>query len=150
MPDDRRHPILQFCVFCDAFAEGPGNKKSHVGVFDLIMEPSVLPQMGIGVRWIDGIGTFSQSIRILKPDLTPLIPPSDSEFTLPNRVTPFTIQATFGNVRFEEPGVYWVELLLDGERHAAFPLPVFSRKSAPPTSPSPPPKGRKRSRKQRR
>ena len=131
---DKRRPVLQFCVFCDGVADGPGTKKSYIGVFDFVVRPSVVPQFVIPVRWVSGMGTFVQQLRILKPNLEPLMPPQELQFTLPNRVSPVTVHCGIGNVRFEEPGVYWVEVWLDGEREAAFPLPVYRGSEAMPAA----------------
>ena len=142
MTSETRRPFLQYCVICDAVGEAPGSKDVYVGVFDQILRPTVLPQFAIVVRWIDGIGTFKQSLRILNPRLEPLVPPVEQEFTMANRITPFTIRNMFGNIQFEQPGVYWVELHLNDEREAAIPLPVYS--GGAPAAPSIQPPGTSR------
>lgn len=66
----------------------------------------------------------------MTPDLERIGPLADAEFSLRDRVSSHTINITFGSFRFPEPGVYWVEISLDGEREAAFPLPVFAQGTA--------------------
>ncbi|MFQ5976907.1 MAG: hypothetical protein ACE5OZ_02100 [Candidatus Heimdallarchaeota archaeon] len=117
-------PILQFCVFCDSVT--PASDKKHVfsGVFDLIMRPIVVPQFFIALRWINGRGSHTSKLRILDPDLKAVFETEEIPFKLPHRVHPHDAVFQLSNFHFSMKGVYWVEILLNGESHTSIPLPV--------------------------
>lgn len=122
-------PTLQFCVFCDGIAEGPGDKKSFVGVFTSIRQVGTVPQFFIVLRWIDGVGQHTTNISILDPDLESIYaPPQEHTMDLPHRANSATINYSLMNFTFSKPGVHWVEVQLNGEPNLAIPLPVYGAK----------------------
>lgn len=119
-----RRPILQYCVLCDGVAQGPSGKFAFVGVFALLLKPSTIPQFNIVTGWIDGVGNYTQTIRILTPQLQELIKLEGQEVKLNDRVNPATVITNFVGLHFEQAGVYWIEILLDGKRVLSIPFAV--------------------------
>lgn len=126
MPEEPLEPTLQFCVLCDIVAKGPMGKPVFVGVFDQFRRLGPIPHFFIMLRWINGLGSHSSSIRLLDPDLNPIFEPLEKHLmTLKRRTDMATAQFRFVNFQFPQPGVHWVEVLLDEQPYASIPLPVF-------------------------
>ena len=124
--NERLEPVLQFSVLCDAVAQDPNNRKfSLFGLFDKILFPSVMQQFFVVNKWNNGQGNFRQTVEILKPDLSPAVPPAVQTFALPSRTDGGAVVAVgFLLFNFSEPGVWWVQVKLDDELVIAYPLPV--------------------------
>lgn len=121
---ERRKPFLQFCVLCDAVGQVPGGKAALIGVFSLFLRPARVPQFHVATCWADGVGSFKQTIRILKPNLEELLSVKNSAFELKNRVESSTVITGLVGVDFTTAGVYWVEVYLENDRVMSIPLPV--------------------------
>jgi hypothetical protein len=121
---ESRKPFLQFCVLCDGVAPMPNGKVAFVGVFSIFNRPVVVPQFTIATCWTDGVGEFTQRLRILNPQLEQVIEVNDQKFTLKNRVTPATHMTHLGGVDMSKAGVYWIEVYLGDERVMSIPIPV--------------------------
>lgn len=120
-------PILQFSVLCDGVAN-QGNKPVFIGVFSNFVRTGVIAQFFIANRWIYGKGTFKQKTTIKDPDLKKVVAEiPDQEFILKEEINGADIVNGFVNVNFEKPGVYWVEISLDGELVMSYPIPVFEQ-----------------------
>lgn len=119
-------PELQFAVLCDGVAQDAASRKfALVGLFDELLQPSILPQFFLVCKWIKGMGSFTQAVEILKPDLSPLGPPLvPQDFQLVSKTQGANVVTGFINFNFPEAGVHWVQIKLDGELVLAFPLPV--------------------------
>lgn len=118
-------PILQYCILCDNVTNPPGGKPVFSGVFYSITRPVTLPQFFIALRWINGLGEHTMTVKILDPDLKELFKSPNILFKLPHRVSSGDHILQFANFKFSKPGVHWIEILLDNETYSAFPLPVF-------------------------
>ena len=102
----------------------PNGKVAFVGVFTNFTRPVVVPQFTIATCWTDGVGEFTQSLRILNPQLEQVIEVKHQKFTLKNRVTPATHMTHLGGVDMSKAGVYWIEVYLEDERVMSIPVPV--------------------------
>ena len=118
-------PILQFCILCDNVTNPPGGKPVFSGVFHTITRPLTLPQFFIALRWINGLGEHTTTVKILDPDLKELFKSPNISFKLSHRVSGSDHILQFANFKFLKAGVYWIEILLDKETHSAFPIPVY-------------------------
>jgi hypothetical protein len=119
-------PSLQFSVLCDNIKVEPGsNKPNFVGVFSLFVRPGIVPQFFQVNRWIDGIGKYRQVTQILSPDLSQYVRTEEITFELKDRTQTHDVINRFQGLNFEKPGVYWVQILLDGEPTLSYPLPVL-------------------------
>jgi hypothetical protein len=113
---------MQFFVLCDNIAQA-GSKPVFVGVFDQLLKPGPIAQFIIAIRWTNGLGKHTMAIRILNPDLEE-IAAFQGELQLQHRAAHMTGFFNVVNFVFPVPGVYWFEVLLNGELYASIPLPV--------------------------
>lgn len=125
--EEKSKPILQFSVLCDGVAK-QGNKPVFIGVFSNFVRTGVIPQFFIVNRWVYGKGTFKQNVIIKDPDLTKTIAEiPEQKFVLQNETNGADLVLGFVNVNFEKGGVYWVQIMLDGELVMSYPLPVYEQ-----------------------
>jgi hypothetical protein len=121
-------PDLQSCVLCDDVRREHNGKFILIGLFDSLGVPNVpvtYPRICLATRWCSGEGEFLQSSRILKPDRsTPLLEGKQIPVNLKNDLHTSTNVEFFLNVKFEEAGVYWVEVYLDDHLKISYPLQV--------------------------
>jgi len=99
-----------------------------IGVLNFIRVPQVPVTAGrllVFNRWTAGFGDFNQSIRLLAPDQTTLLGKNDVKFSLPDPAAHTVNVAVFGNVTFNVPGNYFVEVLVDDVMKLRYPLPLI-------------------------
>lgn len=134
-------PDLQSSILCDDVRQERNGKFILIGLFDAIAVPTfpiVYPRLFMVTRWCSGEGVFKQRTRVLKPDQqTVLVEGKDIPVHLLSPEATATNVEAFINVKFEEPGVYWIEILLDGDLKIRYPLRV-SLVQAPPGASQPP------------
>jgi hypothetical protein len=83
-------------------------------------------------RWCCGFGEFSQQSRILKPDgMTVVVQGKPVPVKLPDSEANATCVEIFMNVKIEEPGTYWIEVLLDNQLKLRYPLKAAHIKPHP-------------------
>lgn len=121
-------PDLQSCVLCDDVRREQNGKFILIGLFDALGVPKLpvtYPRVCLTTRWCSGQGEFIQSSRILKPDrATVLLEGKEIPVRLKDDLHTATNVEFFMNVKFEEAGVYWVEIKLDDRLRLTFPLRV--------------------------
>jgi hypothetical protein len=119
-------PDLQSSLLCDDVRQERNGKFILIGLFDVVgvpAFPAVFQRICVVNRWCCGEGEFTQQSRILKPDgNTPLVEGKEVRVKLPDSEATATSVEFFLNVRFEGPGTYWVEILLDGDLKLRYPL----------------------------
>ena len=117
---------LQMSVMCDDVRQERSGKFILIGLFDVIgmpAFPAVFPRICIVNRWCCGQGTYQERTRIVSPDNGPVVAEgnpiavrlSDGESTVTN-------VEFFMNLRFDREGVYWIEVILDGDLKLRYPL----------------------------
>ena len=113
-------------MLCDDVRQERNGKFMLIGLFDAIgvpAFPAVFQRICVVNRWCCGLGTFRQQSRIYAPDGSSLmIEGQDVSVTLPDSEANATSVEFFLNVRFENAGTYWVEVLLDGDLKLRYPL----------------------------
>lgn len=131
-------PDLQSSLLCDDVRQERNGKFILIGLFDAIASPQYplrYPRLCMVNRWCSGEGVFTQTTRILKPNRTSVMLEGKH---IPVKLTDQSATATnvelFMNVQFDEPGVYWIEILLEHQLKLSYPLRVA-------TVPQPPPGG---------
>lgn len=133
-------PDLQASVLCDDVRQERNGKFMLIGIFDIVgvpTFPAVFQKICIVNRWCCGSGEFKQHSRVMRPDgKTPMVEGKDITVRLPDDESTATSVEFFLNVRFEDEGTYWVEIILDGDLKLRYPL--RAKKVTPPT----PPQGR--------
>ncbi|MFA5687870.1 MAG: hypothetical protein WC959_01775 [Kiritimatiellales bacterium] len=121
-------PDLQSSLICDDVRQERNGKFMLIGIFDAIHSeqlPVTFMKMCLVTRWCNGAGNFIQRSQILNTDQkTVLAAGQDVRVNLPSPEAAATSVEVFINVTFPAPGVYWVEILLDGDLKIRYPLRV--------------------------
>jgi len=118
-------PDLQSSLLCDDVRQERNGKFILIGLFDGIgvpAYPAVFQRICVVNRWCCGQGEFLQKSRILKPDGSKLVEGQDVKVRLPDDQAIATSVEFFMNVKFEGPGVHWVEILLENDMKLRYPL----------------------------
>ena len=82
-------------------------------------------------RWTAGVGQFAESVRLITPDQTTVLRKSEVKFSLEDAALHATNVTVFGQVQFEVPGTYYIEVLVDDVMKLRFPLSVAVVKPPP-------------------
>jgi hypothetical protein len=132
-------PDLQASLLCDDVRQERNGKFILIGLFDVIgvpAFPAAFQRICIVNRWCCGEGEFIQRSRIIREEgNSPVAEGKDVRVKLPANTATATSVEFFLNVRFEAPGIYWVEVLLDGDLKLRYPLQARTV-GMPPPSPS--------------
>jgi hypothetical protein len=132
-------PDLQCSVVCDDVRQERNGKFILIGLFDMIglpQFPGLFPRICIVNRWCCGEGSFRERTRIVAPDNGPVVAEGkEIALQLPNAEASATNVEFFLNLRFDAPGVYWIEVLLDGDLTLRYPLRV-NKVNPPPRPPA--------------
>lgn len=119
-------PDLQASLLCDDVRQERNGKFILIGLFDGIgvpSFPSVFQRICIVNRWCCGVGEFSQKSRVVKSDgHTVLAEGKPVAVKLTDDESNSTCVEVFMNIRFDNPGTYWVEILLDDDLRLRYPL----------------------------
>ena len=118
-------PSLLFSVLCDDVRREDNGKFILIGLFETIGArkfPAIHPTMYIMNCWIGGLGTFRQRSRILGKNGKILAEDKETTFELKDLKAKHRIIARFNNLKFDMPGEYAVEVLLNGELKLRYPL----------------------------
>lgn len=118
-------PTLQFIVLCDGVSmPDQRGKVSFIGVFDKFLRPGVIPHFSIAIGWKNGRGDYKFKMRLLDPDLKQLLETPDMELHLKHETESARADLNIDGMNFSRAGVYWVEIILNGETVQSLPLPV--------------------------
>lgn len=119
-------PDLQMSVLCDDVRQERSGKFILIGLFDVIavpVYPMVFPRICIVNRWCCGRGTYHERTRIVGADgNTVLAESKDVPVSLGAEEATVTNVQMFINLKLEKEGVYWVEVLLDGDIKLRYPV----------------------------
>jgi len=119
-------PILQFAVLCDGVTKSDKRGKiAFIGVFDNFLRPTVIPHFALALGWKGGKGKFVHKVRFLNPELKEMLQSPEMEFVLKHETQGARNVVNFEGMNFPSPGVYWVEIILDGKNVMSIPLPVL-------------------------
>lgn len=101
--------------------------QSLVGVLAVIPAAKVpvgVLKLCLWSRWTKGEGRFNQTSRIIAPDEKTVIGEAKVDFELKGLNSHATNIHVFAGVQFKEFGLYFVEILLDGNLVSRYPLAV--------------------------
>jgi hypothetical protein len=118
-------PTLLFSVLCDDVRREDNGKFILIGLFETIGAkkfPAIHPTLYIMNCWISGLGTFKQRSRIIGKDGNILAEDDETTFELKDLKVKHRVIARFNNLKFDMPGEYSVEVLLNGELKVRYPL----------------------------
>ena len=111
-------PYLQCSVLCDDVGRTSDGKLIVHGVFEAILSaefPATHRSCYVCNRWTGGAGTHREKIRMLSPDgLETVLEGPESTFELASRSSCHTVICRLDGLRFPEPGIYWIQVVLDG------------------------------------
>ena len=120
-------PTLLFSVLCDDVRREDNGKFILIGLFETIGAkkfPAIHPSLFIMNCWTSGLGDFKQKSRIVGNGGNVLAEDREVSFSLKDLKAKHRVIARFNNLKFEEPGEYAVEVLLNGDLKVRFPLIV--------------------------
>jgi len=104
-----------------------GGKLLFFGVFDVLESESFplhFPSVLVVNRWCGGLGEHQERVRWVA-DSGDVVPVGRGLVFSTERESDGCVVATeFANLSLPEPGVYWVEVFLDGSLHRRTPVVV--------------------------
>jgi hypothetical protein len=95
-----------------------------IGFVNVPQLPVVAFKLCVFNRWTAGIGNFTESVRLIGPDQTTVVRESKVKFALQDPTHNATNVSVFGQVKFEQAGTYYMEVLVDDVLKLRFPIPV--------------------------
>jgi hypothetical protein len=120
-------PDLQSSILCEDVRQEVNGNFIIVGIIGFVNVPQ-LPVVAFKLcvfnRWVAGIGSFTEIVRMIAPDQTTVIRESKVKFTLQDPTHNATNVTLFGQVKFEVAGAYYVEVLVDDVLKLRYPIPV--------------------------
>ena len=127
MQPTRILPDLQASILCEEVRQEINGNFLLIGIIGFVQVPQ-LPvtafKLCVFNRWTAGIGTFSESVRLIAPDQTTVLRQSQVKFALQDPAHNATNVTLFGQVKFETAGTYFIEVLVDEIMKLRFPVPL--------------------------
>ena len=120
-------PTLLFSVLCDDVRREDNGKFILIGLFETIGAkkfPAIHPVLFIMNCWTSGLGDFRQRSRIINKNGDVLAEDKETTFSLRDLKAKHRVIARFNNLKFDSPGEYAVEVLLNGDLKVRYPLLV--------------------------
>jgi hypothetical protein len=75
-------------------------------------------------RWAAGIGEFRETVRLIAPDQTTVLRQVEAKFALRDVTHNATNVSFWGQLKFDFPGAYFFEILVDDVMKLRFPLVI--------------------------
>lgn len=125
---EKARPTLNFTLLCDDIRQELGGKLSIMGIFENIYAPkfpAIHPRLAIINEWAEGTGDFDATLRILTPDRRTIIRENVTRLRLTDTRYRQRDVSIHLNIKFREPGIYWIENYLDGMLVNSVPLNVM-------------------------
>jgi hypothetical protein len=139
MQPTRILPDLQASLLCEEVRQEANGNFFLIGVINLIRVPQlpvVAGRLFVFDRWVAGIGTFTEGVRIIAPDQTTVLCKGERKFELKDAGLSHVSVMVFGNIEFKTAGTYFVEVLVDDVMKIRYPVPVMQvsapNQAAPP------------------
>jgi hypothetical protein len=128
MTPTRILPDLQCSLLCEEVRQEANGNFFMIGVIDFIRVPQ-LPvtafKLTVFNRWTAGVGTFTESLRLIAPDQTTVLRKSEVKFQMKDPGINATTVTLFGNVEFANPGPYFIEVIVDDVMKLRYPIHVI-------------------------
>lgn len=121
-----RVPHLQFSVPCLEVKEPPQGPPDFLSIFYELPLPQFpfKTDFEIANCWSYGLGKFQQEVKVLKPNRAVHLSSGKQTFELHSTSVPFMAINQFEGIVFERPGLYWIEVDLQGKPVLTYPLNV--------------------------
>lgn len=127
MTPTRILPDLQCSLLCEDVRQESSGNFIIIGIIGYVNVPQ-LPVTAFKLclfnRWAAGIGQFTESVRLIAPDSTTVVRQSQVKFALQDPSHNATNVTVFGQLKFEQSGTYYMEVLVDDVMKLRFPIPV--------------------------
>lgn len=120
-------PDLQCSLLCEEIRQEANGNFFLIGVIDVVRVPQLPVTAGklcVFNRWTAGVGAFVESVRLLAPDQTTVLRKSEVKFGMRDPGVNATTVTFLGGVEFGQPGLYWVEVLVDNVMKVRYPVNV--------------------------
>jgi len=133
-------PTLQASLISEDVRQENNGMQTLVGVLNVIPAANVpvgLLKLAIWTRWVGGVGTFKQNVRILAPDGTTVLGEAAVDFELKDVIGQATNVNFFAGMQFKEFGTYTVEISLDGKEVIHYPFHVLQAQQQQAPAPAP-------------
>ena len=138
MNPSRILPDLQCSLLCEEVRQEMNGNFLLIGVFNTVRVTQLPIELNLCVfnRWTAGFGQLIETVRLLAPDQTTVLRKAEINFALHDVTHNRTTVGFWGQIKFDAPGAYSVEVLVDDVMKLRFPLLVSA---VPP--PEPPTEG---------
>jgi len=127
MNPSRILPDLQCSLLCEDVRQETNGNFIIIGVINFIRVPQ-LPitafKLCVINRWVAGFGQFLETVRLIAPDQTTVLRKSEMKFTLQDVIHNATTLSIWSPIRFDVPGTYYVEVLVDDVMKLRFPIVI--------------------------
>ena len=127
MQASRILPDLQCALICEDVRQEANGNFIIIGVINFVRVPQLPVTAGklcFFNRWTAGLGQFTETVRLIAPDQTTVLRKSEVKFALEDAALHATNVTVFGQVQFEHPGTYYIEVSVDDVMKLRFPLSV--------------------------
>jgi hypothetical protein len=127
MQPTRILPDLQCSLLCEDVKQEVNGNFIIIGIIGFIQVPQVPVtafKLCVFNRWTAGVGAFTENVRLLGPDQMTVLRQSQVKFAVKDPAHHATNVTVFGQIKFDVPGVYYVEVLVDDVMKLRFPLPL--------------------------
>jgi hypothetical protein len=127
MQPTRILPDLQCSLLCEDVKQEINGNFILVGILGIIQVPQVPVsafKLCIFNRWTAGVGAFTESVRLIAPDQVTVLRQSQVKFMVKDATHHATNVTVFGQIKFETPGIYYLEVLVDDVMKVRFPVPL--------------------------
>lgn len=128
MTPSRILPDLQCSLVCEEVRQEANGNFFLIGVINFIRVPQ-LPVTAFKLclfnRWTAGFGQFTESVRLIAPDQTTVLRKGDLKFALQDVTHNTPTLTIWTQIKFETPGAYYVEVLVDDVMKLRFPIVVI-------------------------
>ena len=114
MTPTRILPDLQSSLLCEEVRQEANGNFFLIGVIDFVRVPQVpitASKLTVFNRWTSGVGTFTESVRLVAPDQSTVLRKSEVKFQMNNPGINATTVTLFGNIEFTTPSAYSPQLL---------------------------------------
>lgn len=127
MQPSRILPDLQSSLLCEDVRQESNGNFIIIGVIGAVQVPQ-LPitafKLCVFNRWAAGVGSFTETVRMIGPDQTTMLRQGQVKFNLNDPAFNATNVTVFGQVKFETAGVYHIEVLVDDVLKLRYPIPL--------------------------
>jgi len=114
-------------VLCEDVRQEVNGNFITLGIIGAIRVPKlpiVAGRLCVFTRWVAGVGKFHENIRLIAPDQESIVRNCETKFVLRDPTHHATNIAVFAGTKFEAPGVYTIEVVVDEVMKLRYPIPV--------------------------